>query len=58
MATTFVLYHKDDDYYDGDDLIVSVEGRVNWTVHAAMDSKLWFAKYLEDIRVDGRGTVK
>jgi len=42
----FVLYHKDDDDdddddYDGDDLNVSLEGRVNWAVHAAMDSKLW-----------------
>ena len=41
MATEFVLYHKVDYNYDDDDLNVSVEGRVNWAVHAAMDSKLW-----------------
>jgi hypothetical protein len=46
VATKFVLYHKDyddddDDDYDVDDLNVSVEGRVNWAFHAAMNSKLW-----------------
>lgn len=40
MAAKFVLYHKDDDDYDGD-LNVSMDGRVNWTIHADMDSKLW-----------------
>jgi hypothetical protein len=45
VEAKFVLYHKDyddyDDDYDVDDLNVSVEGRVNWAFHAAMDSKLW-----------------
>ena len=44
MTAKFVLYHKDDyddDDYDVDDLNVSVEGRVNWTFHEAMNSILW-----------------
>jgi len=42
VAVKSLLYHKyDDDDYDGDDLNMSVEGRVNWAVHVTMDSKLW-----------------
>jgi hypothetical protein len=39
VAAKLVLYHKDDDDYDDDDINVSVVWWVNWAVHAAMDAK-------------------
>lgn len=41
MEVKIVLYQKDDDDYDDDDINVSLEGRVNWTDLAAIDAKLW-----------------
>ena len=44
MAAKIVLYHKDDDVYVTMTVMILMcqsGGRVNWAIHAAMDSKLW-----------------